>query len=187
MRDIVEDAHVLTQLPSVDAFFEKSRAFQEAHSVSSCPTKSKSYRGAVPRRRPPPSPVKRAAYPQRGDLRFTIGRLQHQLSQAHLRQAASLNAHGRIKAAKGGAGAWADAAPAVAARLRWYSSNESTGVAGVAPALLGAPTVAIGLSAGAAAAACLGASMSEGNVSRIQKSRLMSNCSEWWKSARRSL
>ena len=44
----------------------------------------------------------------------------------------------------------------MAARLRWYSSNESTGVAGAAPALLGAPTVAIGLSAGAAAAAGTG-------------------------------
>ena len=68
VKDMVEDAHVLTQLPSVDAFFAKSRAFQEAHSVSSCPTKSKSYRGAVPRRRPPPSPVKKALYPQRCDL-----------------------------------------------------------------------------------------------------------------------
>ena len=68
VKDIVEDAHVLTQLPSVDSFFEKSRAFQEAHATSSCPTKSKSYRGAVPRRLPPKSPVKRAAYPRRCDL-----------------------------------------------------------------------------------------------------------------------
>ena len=63
----VEEAQVLTALPSVDAFFAQSRAFEASQSTSSCPTKSDVYRGAVPRRRPPRSPVKKSTAPTRCD------------------------------------------------------------------------------------------------------------------------